>query len=194
MENDWVFYDIWEINGQDFSLFKSSFDQGRAESSSLVLYLTKGDGASSNGVNLSVKTKIINFMAPVPAPDVKHENCHTPGVQVKGGRERFRDPYHSKYSRQAASIVPTQCNDSKILRTTLVNYNKLHPAAVMWRSKQFSLVLDRATRLVILVLKRRLHLTFFVHRASVTNFRYTTVILRKKGITTTKIGITKASK
>lgn len=69
MENDRVFYEIWEINGKDVSLFKSSFDQGRAESSSFVLNLTKREGASRNGVNLSVKTKIINFIAPVPAPD-----------------------------------------------------------------------------------------------------------------------------
>ena len=140
MENDRVFYDIWEINGQDVSLFKSSFDQGRAESSSLVLHLTKWDGASSNGVNLSVKTKIIYFMAPNPAPgrlSVWNMKIPTPIAPLKGVRERdgggrgrdgLRDPSRAKYPKQAASFVPIQFNDLKTPGTRLVNYSKLLPA------------------------------------------------------------------
>jgi len=43
------------------------------------------------------------------------------GAWVRGGGGGLRDPYHPKYPKQAASIVPTRFNDSKIPRTRLVD-------------------------------------------------------------------------
>lgn len=69
---------------------------------------------------------------------------------MRGAGEGLRDPYHPNYPKQAGSTVPIQFNDLKPLGSGELQQAQSPGSIVKWRSKQFSLVPDRAIQFALL--------------------------------------------